>query len=69
MQSDLIRTDIVLQKNSFPTQTHHQGQIPSNPAVSLPKHEFSGGMMELDEKIESLIYQGEHTIKHGAKRM
>ena len=34
-------------------------------SVSLPKEEFSGDLTELDEKIKSLIGQGENMIKKG----
>ena len=38
-------------------------------AVALPKHKFSGDMMQLDEKVESLMSRGENMIRNGAKKM
>ena len=67
--NDVFETAISSQNNSFISKTNSEDQIPLSAATALPKHEFSGNNKELDEKIESLMYQGEHMIKHGANGM
>jgi hypothetical protein len=66
--SDIFETEISSQNNSFTSQTNSEDQIPLSAATALPKHEFSGDMKELDDKIESLKCRGENMLRHGAKK-
>ena len=59
----MLKTKQISQINILSSQTNHDDQITSSTAVALPKYELSGDMKELDEKIESLMYQGENMIK------
>ena len=65
---DTIKTEISSRNNSFTSKTNPEDQTPISAAVSFPKHEFSGDMKELDEKIGSLMCLGGNMIMRGAKK-
>ena len=68
MNNDIFKTEISSQNKYFATQTNPKDQTPLIAAVALPKHEFSGDMKELDEKIKSLMRRGENMIMRGDKK-
>ena len=64
-------SSIVTQKknDTLQTQSHNKDQQLYSMAVSLPKHEFSGDLNELDGKIQTMIGRGENMMKMGTKQM
>ena len=65
--NDTPNTKIKSQINVSTSQTNPEDQITCSIADS--KHEFSGDMKELDEKIGRLMSRGENMIKYGANKV
>ena len=67
--NDIFKTEIPSKNNSSTSQTNSEDHITFNMAAAFPKHEFSGDMKALDEKIESSMCRSEHMIGQDPKRM
>ena len=50
------------------SQYYSEDLITSSTAVTLPKHEVSGDMKELDEQIETMMRRGENMASGNQKR-
>ena len=68
-KNDLFETNISQQNNSPISQSYSEDHIASSMTVALPKHEFSGEMSELDEKIETMMVRSETMVRGPHKNM
>ena len=68
-KNDTVDLAIGPQSNEYFPESYCQDQIPSSMTVALPKQEYFGNIIELDQKIETMISRVENTIRHGPKGM
>ena len=54
---------------SLLSQKNSENHIMSSMAVTLPRHEFSGDMKQLDVKIETMMCKGKNMISNGPDEM
>ena len=59
-KNDLFEAEIATESKSSA-----EGLVHSSITVALPRQEFSGNMKELDEKIGTMMVQGENMMKNG----
>ena len=64
--SDIIKEINTIEPQS---QSYSEDQITSSMAVELSRHNFSGDMKKLDEKIDTMVGRGENVIRNGTKKM
>ena len=57
-----FEADIATESKTFISQSNDEDLPNLDMAVALPKKEFSGNMNELDQKIETMMFQGENMI-------
>ena len=60
------RKNDIIQTHS---QSYSEDQITSSMAVDLSKDKFSGDMIELYEKIDTMMGRGENMVRNGTKHM
>ena len=68
-KNETLETKIVSQNDFIISQSYYEGQITSKIPVALPKPEFYGDLKDLDEKIATLMIQGENKIRQGPHEM
>ena len=63
----MFEAEIALQSKSIISTSHSKDFL--NFSMALPKQQFSGDMDVLDEKVETMMIQGENMLRSGPTEM